>query len=65
VSTAKKVKKSKFVVVMRDFNVKIGHKTTTDPANIGPFGLGIRNEKSQTTAGLILEHKRPSEHRRP
>lgn len=46
-TVARRAEKARFVVVMGDFNAKIGRKTTTDLANIGPFGLGIRNERGQ------------------
>lgn len=44
---AKHKEAERFTVVIRDLNAKLGSKATTDPANIGNFGLGTRNEKEQ------------------
>lgn len=35
VTAARRAEKARFIVVMGDFNAKIGSKTMTDPANIG------------------------------
>lgn len=47
ITTARNAEKARFVVVMGDFNAKVGRREKTDPGNVGPYGLGSRNERGQ------------------
>ena len=45
VSTAMEECKTKYKIVMGDFNAKLGAKQVENEQKIGKFGLGIRNER--------------------
>lgn len=54
VSSARGSKRAHFAVIIGDFNAKLGQKTATDPANVGNFGLEVRNQRGQ----LLLDYFR-------
>ncbi|KAG5866815.1 hypothetical protein JTB14_001879 [Gonioctena quinquepunctata] len=44
-------------IVMRDFNAKVGRKTTSDAKFLGAFGLGTRKSRGQMLAYFLCREK--------
>ena len=53
VSRATNSENTNLVLVIRDFNTKIGERTDSDTCWIGKFGLGDRNAKGQLLSSLL------------
>lgn len=52
IEKAQRAGNARFQIIIGDFNAKIGQKSIGDPPNIGPYGLGSRNDRG----GMLLEY---------
>lgn len=50
---ARQMEKAHFVIVMGDFNAKIGERKQGDTDYVGNFGLGERNERGETLTNYL------------
>ncbi|XP_070159981.1 craniofacial development protein 2-like [Polyergus mexicanus] len=56
-TTTKSTEKTRFTIMMGDFNSKIGQNTQMDPPYIGTFGLGERNQRGQEMRNFLSKEK--------
>lgn len=50
---ARASEKAHFVIIIGDFNAKIGQQTPIDTAGVGRFGLGTRNSRDQMLVDFL------------
>ena len=49
--------KTKYTIIMGDFNAKVGKQEDPNEQGIGPFGLGTRNSRGNRLVDYISEKK--------